>query len=43
MAQNAILRLTHRSEALKTVTDVNVIYPLIKKEDRAHGNARYIH
>ena len=39
MAQNAIMRLTMRSESLRTVTDVNVLYPLVKKDDRAHGNA----
>ena len=43
MAQNAILRLTHRAETLRTVVDVNIIYLLVKKDDRAHDNAFHIH
>lgn len=30
MAQNAIVRLTIRSESLKTVAGVNVLYPTLK-------------
>ena len=37
MAQNAIMRLTIRSEALKTVTDVNVLYPTLKTTERKGG------
>lgn len=39
MAQNAVMRLTLKSQCLRSVVDVNVLYPARKKMNFGHGNA----
>lgn len=42
MAQNAVMRLTFKAETLRSVVDVNVLYPEQKLMNRSHSNATEI-